>query len=304
VWRIDLTNNTTPGGKLATGDMGSYFQNYTSFSGMTLSPNGATLVTCNTVTHNATIIDTATWSVAGTVGFGAGNSPVRAVFSPDSSKIYMTLRDTDRIAVLQNSGGWVTTGFITVGDAPVEMVMNASGSRIYVQNTGTGTNVGVVDTAAMSQIATIPLTPNPTIDGMALSPDGSRLYVSHSNGSYTIGNGALVIAQGNVLSVVDTATNSQIDSVSGPNLAAGLAIAPNGSWLGMPNLMSEGMTLVSLGTPCYANCDGSTTAPILNVADFTCFLNKFASADPYANCDGSTTSPVLNVADFTCFLNK
>jgi hypothetical protein len=56
--------------------------------------------------------------------------------------------------------------------------------------------------------------------------------------------------------------------------------------------------------PCYANCDGSTTAPVLNVADFTCFLQKYAAQDPYANCDGSTTPPVLNVADFTCFLQK
>jgi hypothetical protein len=55
---------------------------------------------------------------------------------------------------------------------------------------------------------------------------------------------------------------------------------------------------------CYANCDGSTTQPILNVVDFTCFLQKFATNDPYANCDGSTTPPVLNVADFTCFLQK
>jgi hypothetical protein len=55
---------------------------------------------------------------------------------------------------------------------------------------------------------------------------------------------------------------------------------------------------------CYANCDGSTTAPILNVADFSCFLSKFAAGDPYANCDGSTTPPVLNVADFSCFLGK
>jgi choice-of-anchor B domain-containing protein len=56
--------------------------------------------------------------------------------------------------------------------------------------------------------------------------------------------------------------------------------------------------------PCYANCDGSTAAPILNVADFTCFLTKFAAGDPYANCDGSTVEPVLNVADFSCFLTK
>jgi hypothetical protein len=56
--------------------------------------------------------------------------------------------------------------------------------------------------------------------------------------------------------------------------------------------------------PCYANCDGSTTAPVLNVGDFTCFLQRFAAAEPYANCDQSTTAPLLNVGDFTCFLQR
>jgi hypothetical protein len=42
----------------------------------------------------------------------------------------------------------------------------------------------------------------------------------------------------------------------------------------------------------------------MNVADFTCFLQYYASGHPYANCDGSTSEPVLNVADFTCFLQK
>jgi probable HAF family extracellular repeat protein len=55
---------------------------------------------------------------------------------------------------------------------------------------------------------------------------------------------------------------------------------------------------------CYANCDGSTAAPALNVADFSCFLNRFAAGDPYANCDQSTAAPVLNIADFSCFLNQ
>jgi hypothetical protein len=65
--------------------------------------------------------------------------------------------------------------------------------------------------------------------------------------------------------------------------------------------------------PCYANCDGSTTPPILNVEDFTCFINQFAAGTQlphsqqlthYANCDQSTTAPVLNVEDFTCFINR
>ena len=32
--------------------------------------------------------------------------------------------------------------------------------------------------------------------------------------------------------------------------------------------------------PCYANCDQSTQSPVLNVADFTCFLQKFAAGCP------------------------
>jgi hypothetical protein len=55
---------------------------------------------------------------------------------------------------------------------------------------------------------------------------------------------------------------------------------------------------------CYANCDGSTVAPVLNVADFSCFLQRFAAGDCRANCDRSVLPPVLNVADFTCFLQK
>jgi hypothetical protein len=56
--------------------------------------------------------------------------------------------------------------------------------------------------------------------------------------------------------------------------------------------------------PCYANCDGSTASPVLNVADFSCFLQKYAAGDDYANCDGSTAAPTLNVQDFSCFLQK
>jgi hypothetical protein len=56
--------------------------------------------------------------------------------------------------------------------------------------------------------------------------------------------------------------------------------------------------------PCYANCDGSTAAPVLNVNDFICFQQHFAAADTYANCDGSTAPPVLNVNDFICYQQR
>jgi hypothetical protein len=55
---------------------------------------------------------------------------------------------------------------------------------------------------------------------------------------------------------------------------------------------------------CYANCDGSTSPPVLNVSDFICFQQRFAAGDPAANCDGSTSLPVLNVSDFICFQER
>jgi hypothetical protein len=106
-------------------------------------------------------------------------------------------------------------------------------------------------------------------------------------------------------------------------------IAPNGpgamypvtSWgntTSMPGnpqyaITFTGTCFVQTTPPCYVNCDVSTVPPILNVEDFTCFINEFAAGQVlpheqqlvhYANCDQSTTAPVLNVEDFTCFINK
>jgi hypothetical protein len=84
-----------------------------------------------------------------------------------------------------------------------------------------------------------------------------------------------------------------------PRRLMGYAWGENIGWI---NLDDAGK-FVGLGG-CYANCDNSSIAPILNVNDFVCFLNRFSAGDSYANCDNSTSAPVLNVNDFTCFLNK
>jgi hypothetical protein len=69
--------------------------------------------------------------------------------------------------------------------------------------------------------------------------------------------------------------------------------------------VGDTITIIDTTAPaCYANCDGSTVQPILNVNDFICFQQKFAAGDTYANCDGSTTAPVLNVNDFVCFQTR
>jgi cytochrome c peroxidase len=55
---------------------------------------------------------------------------------------------------------------------------------------------------------------------------------------------------------------------------------------------------------CYADCDQSTGAGVLDVFDFLCFQNSFVSAQAYAcDCDTSTGAGVCDVFDFLCFQN-
>src|SRR5262252_9876859 len=101
-----------------------------------------------------------------------------------------------------------------------------------------------------------------------------------------------------------------IDGGGGTSSAGTFALAMTigqpdaGSMSGGAFVLSGGFWAAGAGpASCYANCDGSTTPPVLNVADFSCFLNRFAAGDSYANCDHSTTAPILNALDFSCFLN-
>jgi subtilisin-like proprotein convertase family protein len=138
----------------------------------------------------------------------------------------------------------------------------------------------------------------------------------------------------NIFRLIDTATSPYHN----PPLTSGIANVA-GNWLALTPLAAfNGVTAagtwrlevqdcadafigqvrfailqLELGAVCYANCDGSTIEPVLNVDDFTCFINEFASAQglppnqqqtSYANCDGSTVEPMLNVDDFTCFINE
>jgi hypothetical protein len=97
--------------------------------------------------------------------------------------------------------------------------------------------------------------------------------------------------------------------VTGIELVYGGFQGADGSFFGDIGLASFEFS----GAGCYANCDGSAVQPILNVDDFTCFINSFADASQlthseqvlhYANCDASTVAPVLNVDDFICFINR
>ncbi|MFN0131745.1 MAG: hypothetical protein ACKVW3_04310 [Phycisphaerales bacterium] len=117
----------------------------------------------------------------------------------------------------------------------------------------------------------------------------------------------------NYLGTQDEETSGVIDAEDA--IGPGFHLLNMQAHYAIPGELVEGGQLMATRLPgvCYANCDGSTTSPQLNINDFNCFLNRFAAAQglsvaeqiaSYANCDGSNTAPVLNINDFQCYLNK
>jgi len=53
---------------------------------------------------------------------------------------------------------------------------------------------------------------------------------------------------------------------------------------------------------CYADCDLTGGAGVLDILDFVCFQDSFVAGNPYAcNCDTSTGFATCDIFDFICF---
>jgi hypothetical protein len=143
--------------------------------------------------------------------------------------------------------------------------------EVFDDGTGPGLYVG----GYMSSAGCVPASGIARWDGRTWSPLGSGVAGFYLE-EFTAYNDPL---RGPSLFVANT---SNLPTHVGGGYAPGIA-----QWVGCPN--------------CYANCDLSAAAPTLNVADFTCFLRKYALRDPYANCN---VDAAIDIADFACFLQR
>jgi hypothetical protein len=182
-------------------------------------------------------------------------------------------------------GTWHNNTFNTTG--PLAATVYVGGVMVWIQFDAGGGVFGGGDPPAV------------VISG----PDTSQTWIGTGTGLPVYGD---VTATINALGLVTVnGTNVPSPLIAG-YAATGTLTACNLHLNGQISLFPTGTatTVIDANRFCYANCDLSTTPPILNVLDFTCYLNKFTAGHPYANCDMSTTAPALNVLDFTCFLNK
>jgi YVTN family beta-propeller protein len=233
VWRIDLNLLTVAGSKLLTGNMGGVGSLFYQSSGMTLSHDGATLVTCNSFDNDISIIDTASWSEVARVP--VGTFPVRAVFSSDDSTIYVTNEDSDTVSVVNNAGaGSTVVGTISVGDYPFELAVAPNGSRLFVgaRSASGDAQLDVVDLPGTSVTNTIVLTDG-LISGLHIEPASEKLYaaVGGSSGYFYV----IDVQNGAVLDQIDTGLPPAMLAFCNAN---SLAITPSP--------FGDGLTLITL----------------------------------------------------------
>jgi hypothetical protein len=190
-----------------------------------------------------------------------------------------------------------------------ELLVSSSGTnRIVRHDLATGALLGAFYTPGAirfpQQMQIVGPSQNLVVSGFSI-PDG--LYVLNSlgaqinffdapvgpRGNWTLGSGNILYGTGSGYRVFDPIANTDTSVATG-----------GGRFLALIN---------PVATSCYANCDGSTTPPILNAGDFGCFISAFradaslpaaAQVSAYSNCDGSTTPPILNAGDFGCFLTR
>jgi hypothetical protein len=216
-----------------------------------------------------------------------------------------------------NSGGVVHYSYQITGLPAGYTIRDMAGppaqfaARYILLSPQSPTGVDLLASLSETILSIIGPTGRTDLEGLALSPGGVLYALGTGDGGVlcrldAATGAAMVIGGGNFGE--DTyslhflsdgrllACGANLRSVD-PATGAAQVIGPTGY-----SDIRALATLVWPGSPCYANCDCAGPPPVLSVADFTCFLQRFAAGHPYANCDMSTTPPVLNVADFTCFL--
>ena len=159
----------------------------------------------------------------------------------------------------------------------------------------------MVDAGAGAEVAAPVVVPGravPPAGAVEAEVDGTgpALYVA---GYFTAAGGVTATniakwdgASWSALGPPGTGTNNLVNSLAVYDDGAGPALYAGGYFTTAGGLASPYLAKWAGCAGCYANCDSSTVAPVLNVADFICFTNRFAAS--------SSSSPRSERTHITC----
>jgi YVTN family beta-propeller protein len=184
-----------------------------------------TAATAATTTTEATKPSSASAVDEVTDTFALVGVPLDLAVSPDGSQLYLleAAGDVATVSVFDRASATVVRT-VPFGESPDSLVLSPDGSRIYADDQAQDM-VSVIDPNGGTVSGTISLGLNTTTgnvsgfglmpEAMALSPDGSRLYVAEFAASW--------------LAVIDTATGAVLEPITVGPYPIDVAVSPDGS---------------------------------------------------------------------------
>jgi YVTN family beta-propeller protein len=142
--------------------------------GVAVSPGGARAYVANGEESSIWEINTATLATVGNA-ITVGSKPLSIATHPTSSMAYVTNRSSDSVSVVDTVAN-KTVRTIRVGDGPEHVLLAPDEDRAYVTNLRDCT-ITVINTAR-NRVSGDPVQVHAYPAALALSPDGSRLYVT------------------------------------------------------------------------------------------------------------------------------
>jgi gliding motility-associated-like protein len=178
------------------------------------------------------VINTATNAIISTIASHTGISGEYGdmCISPDGSKLYIAT--TEKSLDVMNTTTDLIESTIPLSTAPLNLIINSTGSELYMSSNGNFVTAINTSTYAMTNI---PL-PEYRADGMILSPDNSKLYV----------------AVGDMIVTINTATNAVINTIQPDGVGAfqadGINISTDGSKLYFLDYISHSLKTLDLSS--------------------------------------------------------
>ncbi|MGZ8471026.1 MAG: glutaminyl-peptide cyclotransferase [Gemmatirosa sp.] len=195
-----------------------------------VTPDGTRLFVSNEDVGLATIVDVASGAIARSVKVGVEPEGVR--LAPDARTFYVT-SETDHVVTAVDARTGEVRSSVKVDRRPRDIAFRGDGAY-YVSNEMGGT-VSLVDAARGRVTATIALPEGARPMGLAVSPDGSRLFIA-------TGRGGTVVA-------VDTHSNRPIGTVKVGTRPWGIALTRDGRKLYSANGPSHDVSVIDVRDP-------------------------------------------------------
>ncbi len=227
-------------------------------TGLALLPDDSRLYVSNRDQNTISVLNTSTGAVVATLELGVSAAgPMALVASMDGGRVYVAhgfsgleedLCGTDgataqnKVSVIDVANNVVLPGKVTVGDAPLGVVVTGDNAKLYSVS---GCANSVTRKGSLSRLETDTITDNANLiliassietvargTGMVLSPDSFELFITHPH----------------AVSVLDVASDTIVDSPisvrgAGPTK---LALTANGTKLYSINTGSDSVSVIDV----------------------------------------------------------